>query len=172
MILTHIKIPEPVNFVIAAILLHALTTLKYCAVSVLHRNLACQCLFPFLVSSFTCFSSRNRVFFCLSLNKFKKLKKILKNCLDEFSSKTACVTPQNWKKLNRYPWFLMDEFSSKTVCVTPQNCPIDDWMSFPVKRSRWRPGFFKNWIGTQDFLMDEFSSKTASEMSQKFANKG
>ena len=92
--------------------------------------------------------------------------------MDEFSSKTAWVTPQNWKKLNRYSWFLMDEFSSKTVCVTPQNCPIDDWMSFPVKRSRWRPGFFKNWIGTQDFLMDEFSSKTASEMSQKFANKG
>ena len=44
-LMTHIKIPEPVNFVIAAILLHALTTLKYCAVNVLHRNLACQ--FPF-----------------------------------------------------------------------------------------------------------------------------
>ena len=27
-------------------------------------------------------------------------------------------------------------------------------------------------LGTQDFLMDEFSSKTASEMSQKFADKG
>ena len=25
--------------------------------------------------------------------------------LDEFSSKTVCVTPQNWKKLNRYSWF-------------------------------------------------------------------
>ena len=25
---------------------------------------------------------------------------------------------------------------SKTVCVTPQNSPIDDWMSFPVKRSQ------------------------------------
>ena len=48
MILTHIKIPEPVNIVIAAILLQALTTLKYCAVSVLHRNLACQFPFPFL----------------------------------------------------------------------------------------------------------------------------
>ena len=68
--------------------------------------------------------------------------------------------------------FLLDEFSSKTACVTPQNSPFDDWMSFPLKRSRWRLGFFKNWIGTQDFLMDEFSSKTASEMSQKFANKG
>ena len=42
------------------------------------------------------FSSRNRSFFCLSLIKFKKLKKTLKNGLDEFSSKTACVTPQNW----------------------------------------------------------------------------
>jgi len=47
MILTHIKTPEPVNIVIAAILLHALTTLRYCAVSVFHRNLACQCPFPF-----------------------------------------------------------------------------------------------------------------------------
>ena len=28
----------------------------------------------------------------------------------------------------------MDEFSSKTACVTPQNSQIDDWMSFPVKR--------------------------------------
>ena len=89
-----------------------------------------------------------------------------------FPVKRPVWRPRIEKKLNRYPWFLMDEFSSKTVCVTPQNCPIDDWMSFPVKRSRWRPGFFKNWIGTQDFLMDEFSSKTASEMSQKFANKG
>ena len=69
-------------------------------------------------------------------------------------------------------FFLLDEFSSKTACVTPQNSPIDDWMSFPVKRSRWRPDFLKNWIGTHDFFMDEFSSKTASEMSQKFANKG
>ena len=71
-----------------------------------------------------------------------------------------------------YVTFGLDEFSIKTACVTPQNCPIDDWMNFPVKGSRWRPGFFKNWIGTQDFLMDEFSSKTASEMSQKFADKG
>ena len=45
MILTHIKIPEPVNIVIAAILPHALTTLKYCVVTVLHHNLAFQ--FPF-----------------------------------------------------------------------------------------------------------------------------
>ena len=66
----------------------------------------------------------------------------------------------------------MDEFSSKTACVTPQNSPNDDWMSFPVKRSRSRPGFLKNCMGTHDFLMDEFSSKTASEMSQKFADKG
>ena len=35
----------PVNIVIATIRLHALTTLKYCTVSILHRNLACQ--FPF-----------------------------------------------------------------------------------------------------------------------------
>ena len=165
MILTHIKIPEPVNFVIAAILLLAQTTLKHCHVSVLHHNLTCQFPFPFKFHHLLVFPLEIEVF-------LKKLKKDLKNCLDEFSSKTVCVTPQNWKKLNRYPWFLMDEFSSKTVCVTPQNCPIDDWMNFPVKRSRWRPGFFKNWIGTQDFLMDEFSSKTASEMSQKFADKG
>ena len=66
----------------------------------------------------------------------------------------------------------MDEFSSKTVCVAPQNYPIDDWMSFPVKRSRSRPGFQKNWIGTQDFLMDEFSSKTVCVTPQKLANKG
>ena len=69
-----------------------------------------------------------------------------------------------------YVTFGLDEFSSKTVCVTPRNSPIDDWMSFPVKRSSWRPAFTKNWIGTHYFLMDEFSSKTASEMSQKFAN--
>ena len=65
----------------------------------------------------------------------------------------------------------MDEFSSKTACVTPQNPPIDHWMSFPVKRSSSRPGL-KKWIGTHDLLMDEFSSKAASEISQKFANKG
>ena len=49
---------------------------------------------------------------------------------------------------------------SVTACVTPQNSPIDDWMSFPVKRSSSRPGFSKNWTGTHDFLMDEFPSKT------------
>ena len=38
--------------------------------------------------------------------------------MDEFSSKTVCVTPQNLKILNRYSWFLIDEFSSKTACVT------------------------------------------------------
>ena len=42
MILTHIKIPELVNTVIAAIPLPALTTLKYFVVSVLYHNLACQ----------------------------------------------------------------------------------------------------------------------------------
>ena len=45
--LTHIKIPELVNTVIAAIPLPALTTQKYCVVSVLHHNLACQFLFHF-----------------------------------------------------------------------------------------------------------------------------
>jgi len=30
----------------------------------------------------------------------------------------------------------MDELSSKTACVMPQNSPIDDWMSFRVKRSQ------------------------------------
>ena len=96
MILTLIKIPEPVNTVIAAIVLPAQTTLKYFVVSVLYHNLACQFPFQFKVLSFITFSSRNRGFFCLSLIKFKKLKKTLKNGLDEFSSKTACVTPQNW----------------------------------------------------------------------------
>ena len=33
-----------------------------------------------------------------------------------------------------YGTFGLDEFSGKTACVTPQNSPIDDWMSFPVKR--------------------------------------
>ena len=68
-------------------------------------------------------------------------------------------------------WYVaigMDKFSSKMACVTPQNSPIDDWISFPVKRS----SSLKNWIGTHDFLMDEFSSKTVSEIPQKFANKG
>ena len=40
-----IKIPEPVNTVIAAIVVPAQTTLKYFVVSVLYHNLACQ--FPF-----------------------------------------------------------------------------------------------------------------------------
>ena len=56
--------------------------------------------------------------------------------MDEFSSKSVCVTPQNWKKLNSYSWFLMDEFSSK--------------------RPVWRPRIE---ISKQKF--DEFSSKTA-----------
>ena len=46
--------------------------------------------------------------------------------MDEFSSKTVCVTPQNWKKLNRYSWFLMDEFSSKTACVTTRKMKISE----------------------------------------------
>ena len=51
--------------------------------------------------------------------------------MDEFSSKTVCVTPQNWK--NWYSWFLMDEFSSKTACVTTRKMKILEkfWMSFP-----------------------------------------
>ena len=36
--------------------------------------------------------------------------------------------------------FLLDEFSNKTACVTPQNSPIDDWMSSSVSSSR--PGFW------------------------------
>ena len=46
--------------------------------------------------------------------------------MDEFSSKTVCVTPQNWKKLNSYSWFLMDEFSSKTACVTTRKMNISE----------------------------------------------
>ena len=45
-----------------------------------------------------------------------------------------------------YVKFGLDEFFSKTACVTPRNSPIDDWMSFPVKRSCWRPAFTKNWM--------------------------
>ena len=37
--------------------------------------------------------------------------------------------------------FFLDEFFSKPTCVTPKNSPIDDWMSFPVKRS---PKFSRN----------------------------
>ena len=40
-------------------------------------------------------------------------------------------------------------------------------MSFPVKRSRWRPGFLKNWMGTHYFFMDEFSNKTACVTTRK-----
>ena len=42
-------------------------------------------------------------------------------------------------------WYVtigLDEFSSKKACVTPQNSPIDDWMSFPVKRSQKFPTNF------------------------------
>ena len=35
-----------------------------------------------------------------------------------------------------YVLFGLDEFSTKTVCVTSQNSPVDDWKSFPVKRSQ------------------------------------
>ena len=44
MIFPHIKIPELVNIVIAAIPPPALTTLKYCVASVLHHNLAYKSL--------------------------------------------------------------------------------------------------------------------------------
>ena len=40
------------------------------------------------------------------------------------------------------------------------------WMSFPVKRSSWRPGFPKNWMGTHDFLWMSFPVK----LSKKFPN--
>ena len=66
----------------------------------------------------------------------------------------------------------MDEFSSKTTCVTLHNSQLDDWMSFPVNRSSSRPGIKKLKKKLSWFLMDEFSSKTVSEISQKFANKG
>ena len=39
--------------------------------------------------------------------------------LDEFSSKTFCVTPQNWNFEKK-----LDEFSSKTACVTTQKMKI------------------------------------------------
>ena len=38
-----------------------------------------------------------------------------------------------------YVTFGLDEFSSKTACAMPQTSPIDDWMSFPVKRSQKFP---------------------------------
>jgi len=38
-----------------------------------------------------------------------------------FPVKRSVWRPRIEKKLDRYPWFLMDEFSSKTACVTPQN---------------------------------------------------
>ena len=43
-----------------------------------------------------------------------------------------------------YVTFGLDEFSTKTAYVTPQNSKFDDWMGFPVKRSSSRPGFSKN----------------------------
>ena len=55
-----------------------------------------------------------------------------------FPVKRPVWRPRIRKILFFTKYFLMDEFSSKTVCVTPQNCPIDDWMNFPVKRSRWQ----------------------------------
>ena len=39
--------------------------------------------------------------------------------MDEFSNKTACVTPQNWNFEKK-----LDEFSSKTACVTPRKKKI------------------------------------------------
>ena len=39
-------------------------------------------------------------------------------------------------------WYLtfgLDEFSCKTACQTPHDSQIDDWMSFPVKRSQKFP---------------------------------
>ena len=49
----------------------------------------------------------------------------------------------------------MDEFSSKTVCVTPQNWNFEQkkWMSFPVKRPVWRPR-----IEISKNYLDEFST--------------
>jgi len=35
----------------------------------------------------------------------------------------------------RYVTFGLDEFFCRMASVTPQNSLIDDWMSFPVKRS-------------------------------------
>ena len=58
-----------------------------------------------------------------------------------------------------YVTFGLDKFSTKTDCATPQNSPIDDWISFPVKRSSWRPGFSKNYMGTHDFQGMSFSVK-------------
>ena len=54
-----------------------------------------------------------------------------KNRMDEFSSKTFCVTPQNWKKLNRSKnsWFLMDGISSKTACLTARKMKISEKIS-------------------------------------------
>ena len=56
--------------------------------------------------------------------------------MDEFFSKTACVTPLNWKN---WIGFLMDEFFSEKACVTPQNWNFEKkWISFPMKRPVWR----------------------------------
>ena len=62
-------------------------------------------------------------------------------------------------------WYVtigLDEFSSKTACVTPQNSPIDDWISFPEQRSSSRPGFSKNWI-THDFWWMSFPVKPSQK---------
>ena len=52
------------------------------------------------------------------------------------SVKTVCVPPQNWKNWISTHDFLMDEFSSKTVCVTTRKMKISEIflefsMSFP-----------------------------------------
>ena len=41
-----------------------------------------------------------------------------------FPVKRSVWRPRIEKKLDRYPWFLMDEFSSKTACVTTQKMKI------------------------------------------------
>ena len=46
--------------------------------------------------------------------------------MDEFSNKRSGWRPRIEKKLNRYPGFLMDEFSSKTACVTTRKMKISD----------------------------------------------
>ena len=51
--------------------------------------------------------------------------------LDEFSSKMVCV----FFKVGGC--FILN--TEKKVCVTSRSSPIDDWMSFPVKRSQKYP---------------------------------
>ena len=41
--------------------------------------------------------------------------------MDEFSSKTACVTPQNWNFEKK-----LDEFSSETACVTTRKIKVSE----------------------------------------------